>query len=74
MMWLLHDWEPYAARMGCKLLKGDLDHIRNYLPRVRIDRQKAVMKEYVRIWLEAAGDPKNQNKGRFAANQYMLEL
>lgn len=74
MNWLLTDWKPYATRMGLLILKGDLDHIKKHLPCVRHDRQKSVMKEYVRIWLEAAGDPINQNKGRFAANQFMLNL
>jgi hypothetical protein len=69
--------------MGLQILHGDMVHIQKYLPRVRIDRQKAVMKEYVRLWLEAAipydgcyGDETrfNQNKGRFAANQFILHL
>lgn len=74
MSWLLIDWKPYALRMGLHLLKGDIDHARLHLSRVRKDRQKALMKEYVRIWLEEGGEPLNQNKGRFAANQFMLNL
>lgn len=74
MDWLHTNWKPYALRMGLLVLKGDLDHITRSIGKVRQDRQKAVMKEYVNVWLKAAGDPINQNKGRFAANQYMLEL
>lgn len=73
MRWILHDWQPYAERMGCQLLRGDINHIHMHLPRVPIDRQKAVMKEYVRIWLEKMGNS-DQNKGRFAANQFILHL
>ena len=73
MFWLETSWLPYAERMGCKVLRGDINHIRKYLPRVKFDRQKAVMKEYVRIWLEAMGDS-NQNQGRFTANQFILNL
>lgn len=73
MYWLETNWHPWATRLGCQILHGDMIHIQKYLPRVRIDRQKAVMKEYVRIWLEAMGE-ENQNKGRFAANQFMLNL
>jgi len=74
MFWLETNWLPYAERLGCHILRGDMLHIQKHLPRVRIDRQKAVMKEYVRLWLEKAGDPINQNKGRFAANQFVLHL
>ena len=73
MKWLLHDWEPYAQRMGLRLLRGDILHIQKQLPKVRIDRQKAVMKEYVRIWLDKMGES-DQNKGRYAANQFILHL
>ncbi len=73
MHWLETNWQPYALRMGCQILHGDMVHIRKHLPRVRIDRQKAVMKEYVRIWLEEMGDS-NQNQGRFTANQFILNL
>lgn len=73
MHWLETNWLPYAERMGCKILRGDINHIRKHLARVRVDRQKAAMKEYVKIWLDKMGES-DQNKGRFAANQFILHL
>lgn len=72
--WLHSDWKPWALKQGIALMGEDIRHIERCLSRIPVEKHRKAVKRYVDVWLATSGDPINQNKGRFAANQYILNL
>ena len=70
MRWLHRDWKPWAEKQGIHLLRDDFRYIEAGIGRLPVDMQKKAARMYVQVWLKAS----DQNKGRFAANQYLLDL
>lgn len=68
--WIYTTFKPYCERMKIKLLKDDLLFIQRVLPNIPFDRQKHVMRDYTKLWLNA----ENEAKGRFKANQFLSQF
>lgn len=71
MRWLQNDFRLYCERKGIALLRDDMRYIENRLGSIPVDRQRSVMREYVKIWLKAMTENLGQGVGRKLANEYL---
>ncbi len=68
----------FCQENNIQLLKDDLKHLRGCLKYIPESHRKSVVRRYAEIWADVAAKCESssmaQNKGRRAANVYLLEL
>lgn len=67
------DFPAYCSKHGIHLLRDDIKFIRKCLNKIPKSNKRAAMLEYITQWHEGMQDTANQNKGRYAANQWLLQ-
>jgi hypothetical protein len=71
MRWLHHDFRNYCELKGLQILRDDMRFIERRLTEIHPDSHRRVMREYVRIWIQALSEGQGQGQGRVKANQYL---
>jgi len=70
-------FQDYARSAGVKLLYEDVAFIRKCLSRINSTNRADIMRNYIQIWLTAMNEcksaAKQQNAGRRAANNFLLD-
>ena len=64
----------HAKQKGIDLLKDDRMYLINLMRQVPADTCKHLLRRYVEVWLENMGAAKSQNRGRRAANEWVLSM
>ncbi len=68
------NFKLYCERQGMQILKDDSLFIQTQLAKIPRDRQRILMIEYTKRWMDElkTKDNGSQNAGRKAANEYLL--
>jgi hypothetical protein len=74
--WFYRDFRSYAEKQGCKLLRDDLKFIERSICNLPEGTQREACRRYLEEWKIGMDTipPKNQNSGRYKANQFLMNF